>query len=563
MGTVALLLTPRLLSAKNRGRSETGGSWLRVAVLGTVGTVFWAGIFAVTLKVLFYFRGIEEVGEVIAFKLLSMLLITALALLIFSAILTALSRLYLSRDLSLVHSLPVPAHQVFVARWIDATVESAWMVGVYALPVFIGYGIVWEAAAGYYLIMAANLLGLCLVASSLSALLVMAAVMIIPASRMRGIFVFLGIAAFVLLYLAIRLLKPEQLVDPDVFITALVYLKNLETPASPLLPSTWVYDSLRAALRGQYGSAFFHLSLIASFAGLMVWIIIVVADRIYFSGYSKTQTAAVRLISRRQGPNPILARLPGPVQALATKEIKTFFRDQTQWSQIFLIAALVIIYVYNFKVLPLDRAPVRTVYLQNLLAFLNMGLALFVLTAVTARFAFPAVSLEGPAFWIIRSAPIPIRTFLRIKLAVYYLPLLILTEVLVVATNILLQVTPFMMVLSTVTVFFMVPAVVSLGIGFGAAYPDFGAENPAQTVTSYGGVLFMILAAGLIAAVILLEAGPVYRIFMAGIHDRPLTVLERLWTLAAFALALGLSVTGVLFPLKFGERRLDQLRTGK
>jgi len=42
------------------------------------------------------------------------------------------------------------------------------------------------------------------------------------------------------------------------------------------------------------------------------------------------------------------------------------------------------------------------------------------------------------------------------------------------------------MVLSTVDIFLLVPGVVSMGIGFGAAYPDFKAENPAQTATSFG-----------------------------------------------------------------------------
>jgi ABC-2 type transport system permease protein len=74
--------------------------------------------------------------------------------------------------------------------------------------------------------------------------------------------------------------------------------------------------------------------------------------------------------------------------------------------------------------------------------------------------------------------------------------LLILTEVLIVLTNILLSVTPFMMALSTITVFFLVSWIVAMGIGFGAAYPDFKAENPAQTVTSFGGLVFMIMCAG-------------------------------------------------------------------
>jgi ABC-2 type transport system permease protein len=147
-------------------------------------------------------------------------------------------------------------------------------------------------------------------------------------------------------------------------------------------------------------------------------------------------------------------------------------------------------------VLPLEKSPIKTVYLQNLFSFLNMGLALFVLTAVSARFAYPAVSQEREAFWLVKSSPLSLKSFLWIKFFVYYFPLLILTEVLIVLTNILLSVTPFMMALSTITVFFLVPGIVAMGIGFGAAYPDFKAENPSQTVTSFGGLVFMIMCAG-------------------------------------------------------------------
>ena len=100
------------------------------------------------------------------------------------------------------------------------------------------------------------------------------------------------------------------------------------------------------------------------------------------------------------------------MKSFAVKEIKTFLRDQTQWSQLFLLAALVVIYVYNFKVLPLDKSPIKTVYLQILFSFLNMGLALFVLTAVSARFAYPAVSQEREAFWLVKSSPLSLNQLL-------------------------------------------------------------------------------------------------------------------------------------------------------
>ena len=45
----------------------------------------------------------------------------------------------------------------------------------------------------------------------------------------------------------------------------------------------------------------------------------------------------------------------------------------------------------------------------------------------------------------------------------------------------------FMMVLSTITIFCIVPAIVGIAIGLGAVYADFKSENPAQVVTSFGG----------------------------------------------------------------------------
>ena len=179
------------------------------------------------------------------------------------------------------------------------------------------------------------------------------------------------------------------------------------------------------------------------------------------------------------------------------------------------------------------------------------------LTAVSARFAFPAVSSERESFWLVKSAPITLRSFLWIKFFIYFFPLLALTEILIVATNILLNVTPFMMVLSIVNVFFMVPGIVAMGIGFGAAYPDFKSENPAQVVTSFGGLIFMMVCAGYIGTVIVLEAGPVYNLFMADINARVLTVIERMWIFGSFGLAFILSILAVVMPMSFGEKKLS------
>ncbi|MEE8398825.1 MAG: hypothetical protein V3S89_07455, partial [Desulfobacterales bacterium] len=336
MNPVFTLIKPRLLSFRNAGRQEKRG--LRLFLFFAIGLTFWVGIYAVSHRVLIYFQQVVDFGDILAYKLLSMVLLTFFSLLIFSSILTALSKLYLSKDLKLVHAMPVPCETIFFSRWIESTVDSSWTVIVYAIPVFIAYGNVYSAGMFFYTHIAVALLPLCVIASAVSAGLVLLAVHVLPASRMRSIFVFLGLIVLVVLYMAFRLLRPERLVDPEPFASALLYLRNLSTPASPLLPSTWAFDSLKAALSGDVRNALFHTALSWSGAGFSALALFWGARALYFEGYSKAQSAQIRLF-KTTGKRPLgfLGFLPGPTRAFLIKETKTFWRDQTQWSQLFLI----------------------------------------------------------------------------------------------------------------------------------------------------------------------------------------------------------------------------------
>ncbi|SLM29424.1 conserved membrane hypothetical protein [Desulfamplus magnetovallimortis] len=559
MQDILTLLKPRFQSVYNQGRISSGGigkyKYLFITLLGII---FWGGALYISLRVLRYFSNIEDLGNILAWKLLSMVIITIFSLLIFSSILNSLSKLYLAKDLKLVHAMPVSSYKIFMARWIETTLDSSWMVILYTLPVFVAYGWIHTTGISFYPVMLLSLVLLALAASSIGAIVVMIAVVLVPASRIRTIFVFLGLSLFIMLYIALRILRPERMVDPEVFSVTLFYIKSMSTPSSPFLPSTWCYDALMAAIEGFSGVACFHMLLALSFSVFMGFVLMAVADILYFNGVSRAQTSAARLFSARRLDLPLIKRLSGPVRALVDKEIKTFFRDQTQWSQLFLIAALIGIYIYNFKVLPLDKAPIRTLYLQNMLSFLNMGLAFFVLTAITGRFAFPAVNMEGESIWIIRSGPVSLRSFLWIKYMIYLFPLLIMTLVLIIGTNLLLDVVPFMMALSCINTLLMVPGVVALGIGFGAAFPSFKSENPAQTITSYGGMIFMILSAAFIGAVIVLQAGPVYHILRSQFKSRAYSTFDITWMIFSFGAALVICILVTFLPMRYGEKKLSK-----
>ena len=112
------------------------------------------------------------------------------------------------------------------------------------------------------------------------------------------------------------------------------------------------------------------------------------------------------------------------------------------------------------------------------------------------------------------------------------------------------------MVLSILTIFCLVPAIVGLAVGLGARYPDFKSENPALSVTSFGGFLFMLFCFGLIAAVIMLEAGPVYYAFMADVQGKNFSAAQIIWLIASFVLALLLCFAAIFYPMRIGEKHL-------
>ena len=83
-------------------------------------------------------------------------------------------------------------------------------------------------------------------------------------------------------------------------------------------------------------------------------------------------------------------------RSLLLKDVKVFLRDTTQWSQLILLAVLVVVYVFNIKFLPL-RGEGVTFFLQNVIPFVNLILAGFVLASIAARFILCLLSRSAPA----------------------------------------------------------------------------------------------------------------------------------------------------------------------
>lgn len=562
MTTVALLLSPLWLSWKNsffRGRQ----SWTRRFSLALLAGLFWIGTYLVVRRVLGYFETVHGLGPALAYQLLLIILLTFLSMLLFSNLVAALSTFFLARDLELIHATPVAPAGFFFARLINTTVNSSWMMLFFSLPVFAAYGAVFSGGITLYLWIAAMLPLFLLIPAAIGALVTHLLVYAMPAKRIRDLLFFIGLFAFLIMYFLFRFSQPERLVQPESFGNFMQFLSAMETPSSPYLPSSWLAEVLAGTLFKRDTEQLFFFALLASYALFLPLAACWCSSAVYLDGWSKAQESRQgrrklawldRLLDVVTRPFPVITR------ALMLKDIKSFLRDTTQWSQLFLLAALIVVYLYNFKVLPLDRSPMPAGTIRAIVSFANLALAGFVLAAIAIRFAFPAVSLEGKAFWLLQTAPISLKSLLWSKFWLNFLPLLVLGELLIFCSNLLLKVPPWMMALSLMTMFLMTIGIAAIGVGLGALYPNFNYENAAEIPTSFGGAVCMIVSMAFIGASVMIVAWPIYTLSMRAFHQGRIFSPEYSVIAPSLLIVLALTVVTVVAALRIGMKHLEQLQ---
>ncbi len=554
------LLRPRILGLRNTWTRAGKRQQLAYAFFAALTATFWLSMLGVSIYLLVQIDSVEVFGPVLARKLLSMLLLSLLVMLAFSSLITGISSFFLSEDLDLLLHLPVGWTKLHYARLGEATLSSSWMVAIFGLPILLAYGIVLGGSPLYYPLVLLVLACVTVMPASVGAVFAAILVNLFPARRVREGLMIAGLFAAVLLFFLVRSARPELLVDAERFATIADFFTAIRSPESVFLPSTWATRVLLWGLGEAVPQPGLWLGLLVSgavaTAGLARWII----GPLYVPGRTRAQEAGTPRLAR----NPLLERVlvtalgrfPVILRAMMVKDVRTFFRDAGQWTQVLMIVALVFIYLYNVYALPLDQNPFPTFKLENVVGFLNIGVTGFVLAALSVRFNYPAVSAEGRAFWILHASPIGPQRFLYAKFLWGLVPMLFMGELLVVTSNLLLGTTLTFTLLSVFTVAVLAVGVTGLGVGLGAIYPNFKADTATRIASGPGAILYMVVTSLFIAATILVEGIPASWALAAQFQGRPLSVSMVLATAAGMLAAAALNLLAVRWAIRKGAQVL-------
>lgn len=556
---VARILYPKWRAVLARLARERSGAGTRVLLLVLIGGGFWLGAFGVFYRVLKYLGTTPEIGALLAGKILSMILLAFGSILLLSNLVTALSTFFLAKDLDMLVAAPVDWGRLYLAKLGETVIHSSWMVALMLVPILTAYAVVYDGGVLFPFAALAALAPFFVLPTVVGVAITLVLVNVFPARRTRDLLSLVAIGAVAGVVLFLRFLRPEQLSRPEGFRNLVDFVAELQAPAHPLLPSEWAANAIMNWL--QHVGDPLPLLLLWSTAGAFVVMGAALHSRLFPTGFSKAQEGADRYVAGlfwQRLMSRALRFLPVTRREFVMKDLRVFFRDATQWSQLILLAVLLVVYVFNIRALPLYTGERVPYMLVTLVVFLNQGLGGFVLAAIAARFIFPSVSLEGRQLWLLKSSPLDLKAMLWSKYWVGTAPLLVVAVVITFVTNAILRASPFMMFLSLVTIACFTLAAGALALSLGVLYPQFDTENAAQIPTSFGGLVFMMAAIGLLALIIVVEAKPVSaHLAEYQQYGRAPSFTPDLWlaVLQVFLIAAGFT----LVPLHRSQKRLEAL----
>ncbi|MDD5259000.1 MAG: hypothetical protein PHD29_03475 [bacterium] len=555
MNNIWLLTKINLLSLRNSVRITSKEDIIKRVLFPLMGVLFLWGLYMLCYKGMVYMRGTPLLGPLLIARFFAMIFLAFMAMLIFSNIITSFTAIYFSYDLHLLLSSPISFNVIFILKFLETMVYSSWMLLLALSPLIVSYAQVYLYPVSGSLLSILALIPFFVICSGFGVLLSLILMYFFPSKKTRDIFIVLGVILGSGMYLFFRFLQPERITNPTEMMSIFQYMAGLQAPVAGYSPSYWVSQAIIYSVRHPLTNYYYYLSFLCISALVLLVINLVVAKYVYYEGWVSSQDAAKKVFKKsflaKLDTSRFIVFLPREFKALLFKDIRIFFRDTSQWSQILLLLVLVIVYVFNIYKLPLDLPVLRL-----LVSFLNIGMVGFVIAAVALRFVFPQVSLEGNSFWIIRSAPLSVNRFMWEKFWLSLIPLLVLSTALIWFSNIVLKASPAMMAFTTATVFFQTIGLTGMGIGMGAYFPRFKVENIAQIESSMGGVLYMVFSLFYIGLTIALEALPIRMYVMGQIGARFWSSTLLIGTIGAI---LVMNVLVTYLPVKMGIKAIERM----
>jgi len=393
---------------------------------------------------------------------------------------------------------PIHPRDIIILRYLESLILSSWSLLLLGLPLMMAMARQFDEPWTFYPLFLGIFLLFIPLPGAIGMLLAWMVAIFFPKTPRRILLLMLILVATIVAWWTWHICSPA--------LSSSLWLKNfydrVALVQNVMLPHTWVSKGIINAVQSQpYDAAFYLFVLLANALFASVVVVGIVAHW-FMPAFSRAQVAGSGK-ARRSGRaiafigELLFAYLPRQQRLLAVKDIKTFFRDPLQWSQMAILFGLLVLYVSNVQRLWLDMADPR---LQLLISFLNLTAVSLILATFTSRFVFPLVSLEGQQLWLLGLLPMSRRRMLTAKF-LYALTITLIAGLSVMAVSVYrLNLPRPLAAANLIAIAVTCVGLCGVSIGMGARMPMFNERNPARIAGGFGGTASLLISIVLVVA---------------------------------------------------------------
>ncbi|HPZ98215.1 MAG TPA: hypothetical protein PLT93_08760, partial [Phycisphaerae bacterium] len=423
-----------------------------VRIIGTILSILliWGGLYFLLWATFVQVRRQVLEGIVATPLIFTFFFLALTGMLAFSNAILSYGSLFRRKESEYLLAAPFAPRDIVIVRYLESLALSSWSLVLLGLPLMMAIARVFQEQWTFYPLFLGLFLLFIPMPGALGLLMAWIVAMVSPKTPRRAILLVCVVILMIGGWWAWSIFRTP--------VTSSAWLKHFYDRVSlvqnAMLPHTWVSKGINSAVQGQTSLALFYLWVTLANALFTSLIAVGIVSRGYVPAFARAQVSGAgsargtgRIIA---GIAEILfAYLPKSQRLLAAKDLRTFFRDPLQWSQMAILLGLLTLYVSNVQRLWVDLGES---HLQLLIGFLNLTAVSLILATFTSRFVFPLISLEGQQLWLLGLLPLS-RSRMVIAKFLYALTITLIAGIGVMAVSVYrLQLSQPLAVMHVVTI---------------------------------------------------------------------------------------------------------------
>jgi len=484
---------------------------------------FSVGTFYFTKYLIWFLLTKIKIGLFLLHEFMSMILFIFFLSVNIGNIIVSYSTLYKSNELNFLIIHPLESLQIFLIKFLDNFFYSSSTLILIIISVLLGYSFYFKLSlASTLLFLIFNFLPYIFSAGCLGVIILLLVLKLASKISLRKLIIFISGIYLMIVYIFFKTQSPLKLVNSIMkyypFENRDMFLSEIIPPVLTYLPNHWLSESAYWLIKNNFNESLILSCYQISLSLLLFVCALFLGKHLYFNTlfsnikYKKENSIFYKIQNRMLNFSRLTFRNPY-TETILKKDILLFIREPSQIIHFAILLILVITFAISIN--GIKYADFGNYLLQTSIYLSIMLFNFLLVSTFSLRFVFPIISLEGQAFWKIKSAPINNKTLAIKKIMPSFFIILLISFLLNIISNYKfgLEIT----IVTSIVTAFSSSAIFMINFGMGGLFVNFKEKNPIRIASSRGASLSFLLNIFFMLIVIALLTNTIGKFFLSRI----------------------------------------------